>query len=272
MKLLTAPGPAANQATLATQRYFNFVRANRPEDIEATYRIRYQVYCLERGFLDRDAYPEQLERDEFDQHALHILASHTNGAPAGSARLVRHSGLGFPLTQHCQLSLPSLSDCSDASLGAYAEISRLAVSKVFRRRQGDSFFGGPPRQHAPEPSGAEVIDFPVAPNPPEIVSGIYRALYQESKRHGIVHWLVAMERSLFVVLKRMGFTFAPIGPEVDYFGPVRPYLATISAFEDKIFRSSPSLFAFMIEGLESDLLPPCMFESAQAWAEAVKTG
>jgi N-acyl amino acid synthase of PEP-CTERM/exosortase system len=170
---------------------------------------------------------------------------------------VMHSPLGFPLSRHCEL-FPEhayLSAGVDRSLTSTAEISRLAVSKRFRRREGDSLYGGPPRPITSDPSGAEVIDFPFPRGAPEIVSGIYRRLYQESKRQGIEHWIVAMERGLHVVLSRMGFVFAPIGPKVDYFGPVRPYIASIRTLEGHLFRTSPDVFRYMVSGLEPELLP-----------------
>ena len=54
-------GPAAIEGRLID---------NDPELMERSYRLRYQVYCVERGFLDAGDYPEQLERDEFDRYSF----------------------------------------------------------------------------------------------------------------------------------------------------------------------------------------------------------
>jgi N-acyl amino acid synthase of PEP-CTERM/exosortase system len=163
--------------------------------------------------------------------------------------------LGLPMAAHCELdpAYAFLADPDHPDLKHYAEISRLAVSKAFRRREGDSFFGGPPRID-PKLSG-EVVAFYSRNDAPEIVSGIYRMIYHDSKRLGITHWVVAMERSLNLMLKRMGLVFAPIGPETDYYGPVRPYVAEIAEVERHVSLHRPETQRFMTYGLEPELLP-----------------
>lgn len=245
--------------------YFSFVCAENEADLEEAYRIRYQVYCLERGFLDKEDYSQELEQDEFDVHAVHILASHRQGVPAGTARLVLHSDLGFPVARHCEFSPGHefLKGPSSPVLTRFAEISRLAVSKVFRRRQGDTLYGGPPRSRLYPSSGADVAVVPTPHEMPEIVAGIIRLLYQESKRRGIQHWVVAMEQSLRIVLRRMGFRFAPIGPRVDYFGPVRPYTASVEGVERYLERNASDVLRYIAAGLEPHLLPPCLAGQAR---------
>ena len=41
----------------------------RPDLLAQSYRLRYQVYCLERKFLPAEDYPAGLELDEFDSHS-----------------------------------------------------------------------------------------------------------------------------------------------------------------------------------------------------------
>jgi hypothetical protein len=85
---------------------------------------------------------------------------------------------------------------------------------------------------------------------------MFRLIYQESKRRGITHWVVAMEPGLNLMLRRMGFHFTAIGPETDYYGPVRPYLAEIAALESHTGRQRRGTLAFMAAGLERHLRPP----------------
>lgn len=223
--------------------------------MEECYRLRYQVFCVERGFLPCGDYPDGLETDAYDAHSLHFLARHLRGEPAGTARLVLHSPLGLPMTPHCELNagFAFLVDPQHPRGHRYAEISRLAVSRDFRRRQSDTFYGGPPRTNRAPPGPLP----PASPprDAPEMISGIFRLIYQESKRHGVTHWVVAMERSLQIMLKRMGFEFAPIGPEVDYYGPVRPYVGEIAAIERYVSRTRPETFRYVSLGLEPHLIP-----------------
>lgn len=241
---------ALRQPNHPPSRHFSFFRAERAADLIAACRLRYQVYCIERRLLDKGAYPQRIERDDFDPHSLHFLARHTSGLHAGTARLVLNSPLGFPLARHCELApdYAFLKDRGAPALSGYAEISRLAVSRNFRHRNTDTFYGGPPRHFVSESEA-------VSRNTPEIVSGLYRLLYQDSKRNGVSHWVVAMERGLHVILKRLGFVFTPIGPEIDYFGPVRPYVASIDVLEGRLYRAAPAAYRYMASGLERTLLP-----------------
>ncbi|SDX05876.1 PEP-CTERM/exosortase system-associated acyltransferase [Thiocapsa roseopersicina] len=247
--------------------YFRFTCVRDASDLETVYSIRYQVYCVEREFLDEAHYPTQLESDDYDAHALHVLATHRAGHPAGTARLVMSSPLGFPAMQHCVFSeeFGFLNDPSHPSLARYGEVSRLAVSKAFRRREGDTPYGGPPREESLSGEGADVLAFAPPRNSPEILMGICRLLYQQSKRRGITHWVFAMERSLYVLLKRMGFKYMPAGPETDYYGPVRPYVVSIDALERGVSRASPATFAYMVKGLEPALMPVGLQGQDASW-------
>jgi N-acyl amino acid synthase of PEP-CTERM/exosortase system len=237
--------------------YFTARRVSEPEDLRRAYRIRYEVFCLEKGFLRPEDYPDEEESDAFDAHALHVLASHSSGYPAGTARLVLNGPLGLPLLGRCELEprYGFLADPGDPRGRGYAEISRLAVSPAYRRRRDDGDLGGPPRADrsclvgAGAPAAARTEDVS------EMLPQVFRLIYQESKRRGITHWVVAMERGLHVMLRRMGLRFTPIGPETDYHGPVRPYLAEIAALEFDTGLQRRAALAFMTAGLETRLRP-----------------
>lgn len=257
MVALSSPRPDLSGSEHPSDRFFRFARAEAAEELAAGYRIRYQVYCVERGFFDPADYPSGREEDAFDAVSVHILATHSDdGQAAGTVRLVLNSPLGFPLQGHCTL-VPGhewLQDPGDEAAAHCAEISRLAVSKLFRRRAGDGVYGGPPRRRSAA-GAAEVIEFPVPCDTPEILFGIHREIYQQSKRLGITHWIVAMERGLAIILERMGSVFAPIGPKVDYFGPVRPYVMSVRDYESNLHRTAPATLNYMTAGLEPELLP-----------------
>ena len=54
---------------------------------------------------------------------------------------------------------------------------------------------------------------------------------------------------------RHGFPFRPIGPEVDYFGPVTPYALALKEFDAVILESRiPELEEFLV-GLEPEVHP-----------------
>ena len=50
--------------------------------------LRYEVYCLECGFLSPEAYPGKLEVDDYDGRSLHVAAFDPEGQLVGAVRLV----------------------------------------------------------------------------------------------------------------------------------------------------------------------------------------
>jgi N-acyl amino acid synthase of PEP-CTERM/exosortase system len=217
--------------------HFTFQCVDHIDALESAYRLRFDVYCVERAYLPPQDYPSGREIDEFDAHSLHFSAFNRAGDTVGTIRLVQPNSTGFPLLQHCQLHDEVIPD-------EIVEISRLAVSKRYRRRAEDDIYGITPEQiMVPDPRPEE------RRRRPEIVLGLYKIIYQESKRRGITHWLAAMERSLVRLLWRYGFSFEAIGPEVDYYGPVTPYITKIAEIERDVLAIRPSIFKEFNEGL-----------------------
>ncbi len=206
------------------------------------YALRYQVYCLERGFLPASRYPARLESDGFDRRSAHFAARSSNGLVAGTVRLVLSKGEPFPFELHCPpeegFKRPPPEEC--------AEVSRLAVRRDYRRRTGDTFYGVNARVRrgrAHEPDGSERRE-----RSPLLVLGLYREAYRFSRANGIRYWYAAMERSLVRMLARHDFDFMPIGPECDYYGPVTPYVADLAKVERKLRKSKPELLEWFQHG------------------------
>ncbi|MCB1876537.1 MAG: GNAT family N-acetyltransferase [Chromatiales bacterium] len=94
------------------------------------FRIRYQVYCLERGFEDPARFPTGEETDEYDADARHFLVrSLKDGRFVATARAVvaRHNEL--PMSRICRFSLRERT--SDLPR---MEVSRVSVVKGLNRR------------------------------------------------------------------------------------------------------------------------------------------
>jgi N-acyl amino acid synthase of PEP-CTERM/exosortase system len=225
--------------------------------LEQSYRLRYQVYCLERGFLPKRHYPDKRESDAFDIHSTHIGVLNERGEIVGTARLVEPSAIGLPLFRYCTLfdDAPSFDD----SRYRIVEASRLAISKHCHRDGRGGFCGlqrrsGQSRRTAGRKSG-------------DIVFHIFKGLYQASKRRGYTHWLAATEKSLQRLMTRYGFPFRVIGPETDYYGCVAPYLMDLSQFDRVILSGQIPLLDEFLEGLEPEFHP--VDESAYCPSESV---
>src|SRR5262245_41738253 len=197
-----------------------------PHLMDESHRLRYQVYCVERRFLDPDDYPDEREYDEFDRHSLHLGVIDGEGMLLATARLVKVSLIGLPLFRHCQI-YPRESELFQETTHV-AEISRLCVSRTVRRR------------HIGHTS---------------VAISLYRAIYQASKRHGFTHWLVATEPSLQRLLASLKVPFREVGPTTDYYGAVAPYVVDLSKWDQTILsRTLPALHTFL-EGLEPEYRP-----------------
>jgi N-acyl amino acid synthase of PEP-CTERM/exosortase system len=235
---------SASYDNCITPYFTSQVLDDSPLLLEQSYRLRYEVYCVQRQFLPAADYPAEREVDEFDRHSVHLGVLNQQGEVIATARLVRLSELGLPLFQHCTLfpDTPSLDD----NTRSVVEVSRLCVSRGYNRRAGDEFYAlqGPTgRTEGPERRKGG-----------EIVLVLYKALYQASKRNGFTHWLAATEKSLQRLVARYGFPFKAVGPETDYYGIVSPYLMDLHEFDDVILGRQVPLLSEFLTGLEAEFL------------------
>lgn len=197
-----------------------------PRLMDESYQLRYQVYCVERRFLNANDYPDRRERDEFDRHSLHLGVLSPDGELLATARLVKVNMIGLPLFRHCTIYPRELELFQETT--RVAEISRLCVSRSLRRRH----------------IGAA-----------SVAINLYRAIYQASKRAGFTHWLVATEPSLQRLLSGLKVPFREVGPRTDYYGPVAPYLVDLAKWDQTILsRTLPALHTFL-DGLEPEYRP-----------------
>jgi N-acyl amino acid synthase of PEP-CTERM/exosortase system len=245
--------PVDAKDRLPARRHFESILIDKiPHLLRDSYRLRYDVYCLERNFLEAHDYPDCLETDAFDPHSLHLGAMNLHDELVGTVRLVRPGSAGLPMYHACRLFPEELHRISQ--IENLAEISRLAISRRYHRRKGDGVFAlGGAENYGPNPRKDAGQDDKRG-NPPVVVS-LYKSLYQASKRRGITHVLAAIEKSLHRLLTEFDFPFRPIGPEVDYFGPVTPYILDIAEFEDILLKKRPSLLDEFLNGLEMEFRP-----------------
>jgi N-acyl amino acid synthase of PEP-CTERM/exosortase system len=80
---------------------------------------------------------------------------------------------------------------------------------------------------------------------PQVLLSLYRQMYQHSNGCGIRYWYAAMERPLMRSLARMNFNFRQVGPEIEYFGTVAPFMLDLRQMELDVGRSNPALLAWL---------------------------
>ena len=172
--------------------------------MEQIFKLRYQVYTIERPFLSSEDYPDQLEQDDFDNQSVHFAAFDEEERILGSVRMILAHPRMVPVKKYCPgVSLEEICQPQKA-----AEISRLVISKKSRHM-----------------FRANNI------SEEEVVIGLCQAMYDECVAEGITHTFALMEKTLWHLLRRYGFQFHCLGHEVDVYGPVKPYVCAIAAIE-----------------------------------------
>lgn len=207
-----------------------------PQDLEEVFRLRYQVYGIERGFLKVEDYPEGLERDEYDDHSIHFLTRNAKGNPIATARLVLYSPIGFPIEKEY--------DMSQAFVGidrrGVVEFSRFALSKNIRDIE---------KETAAVPA-SEKFGYS------EIALQLIVALVREGRIRGITYCCAAVERALWLVMRHSGMGMRQVGPPKEYHGLRIPCLVSLKELLDaRTFPFPPqmhALFADVMRGSNSE--------------------
>ena len=211
------------------------------------YALRFQVYCYECGFIREEDYPEGIEYDKFDPQSVHFAAIGENGDIVGTMRMILRGDHLFPLEEHC----PDVRIDHDALPGVkYAEISRFVISKRVRRRRADGMYYEPQFE---DQMGVDEDGEAFLRRCRPMAFGLYKAMYMESKQLGVTHWYSLMEKSLWLLLKIHGFSFTPCGEEVDFSGPVRPYIAKVEQVEKDVAKKFPKFFTYFTSAEEADV-------------------
>ena len=216
-------------------RYFAVLPAKTPELLDAAYALRYQVYCVEHPFENPLEHPNGREIDKYDAHSVHaVLIYKPTGGVVGCVRLI------VPPAGGSMASLPIralLNNEGRARLDACdplrtAEISRYAVSKALRRRQGEDLY----------PDVAQITNTEVRRVAPHISLGLFRAIAELAAAQGITKVCAAMTPALSRLLERFGATFEPLGPPIDYHGLRQPGLATSGALLEGLANNSEDYY------------------------------
>jgi N-acyl amino acid synthase of PEP-CTERM/exosortase system len=201
-----------------------------PELLEQSYRLRYQVYCVERQFLSVSDYPDKREVDSFDPDSIHVAAIDDHGAVAATARIVRAGSAGLPLFRYCTV-FPGVTAFDVAGTEA-VEVSRVSISRQYARRPGDIVLGGvvvPGEPGAPLDGGDRRRRRGGEP-----FLTLLKAVIAAARTVDATHMVFAIERALQRWLAHYGFPCRLSGPEAEYYGLVAPYIVSMAELDDVI--------------------------------------
>lgn len=203
--------PASGKAKVGDVMHVKKVTSD--EELLDVYRLRYKVYCLERGYERMEDCPNGLEIDAYDPYSIHFIA-YVGAVPVGTVRLILPNPLGFPVEKFCNVNVASISQ----DTRRFAEISRLAVSS-----------------EAAKGCLAERS---------RITLALLKCLHLTAREHNVGYFLSAMSAALERLLKRCGMRFKKAGLPVDYHGIRTPYYAPCEELEKELFQSRKDIFEF----------------------------
>ena len=202
-----------------------------PVLMEQSYRLRYQVYCIERQFLRAEDYPDELERDSFDRDSIHVGAVDTDGKVVGTARLVLPNSAGFPLFRHCSL-FPHVTTLDEVG-NFVVEASRVSISRRYGRRRDDPPFGecGVPQTDA---AAAVALTAERRRRRADPFRTLLKATMYGAKGVGATHMLFATDAAFHRWLVHFGLPLRLVGPEADYYGSVALYTMSLAELDHVI--------------------------------------
>ncbi len=204
-------------AIAAATHDFNVEIADTPHSRREAFRLRHQVYCVERGY-EPAAGGE--ETDEFDDFSSHALLRHRGGEVVGAVRVIganpRRLDRSFPMQAIIEPGL-----LRQVRLVTTGEVSRFAISK--QRRMGYAATG-------------------------PVRLALLRGVVEMSGAMGLTHWCAVMERSLLRLLAGSGIHFHSVGPLVAFHGIRQPSVASIPGLLARLRREHPVVWAYLIAG------------------------
>jgi len=179
-------------------RHFEVLLADTDWAKDIHYKLRYQVYCLDRGYEDPQTYPDQRERDCYDDSSAHFLIRSTESKEwLGALRVITVPFEVLPMSGVSEINCDQLPVLN----GPVAEGSRLCAVM--------------PRQK---------LTLAVGMTGPWISMGLIRAARAYLLEHNVRYCFFLIADSLARILKRVGMEFIPVGPVSSYRGKRRPYI------------------------------------------------
>lgn len=218
---------------------YSVVPAETDELVKETYRLRYQVYCIENEFEKPSETSHYMETDEFDEHSVHsIIKYNKSGQSLGSVRMVLPNKddytRSFPIQKICGHSI--FNDKKLFSVYKPIEISRFCLSKELRVM-------AKPCKHSCIKLAPSHKPFPQSLlNQYGPILGLIRGLVQMSSENHVTHWFAIMEPSLIRLLAKLAIYFKPTGSLINYHGMRQPCYIELSELLRRVYSEQPDVW------------------------------
>ncbi len=228
------------------QKSFQIVLANTNSLVQEVFRLRYRVYCEELNYENSEAFPDGMERDDYDRRAVYCLLKHrASNRFVGCVRVLlsdpKQIEARFPFEQFLNGSAQNF-DLAALPRQTLCEVSRLAIISEFRRH----------KDSASRTSDVQLTDterFLL----PTLSLGLYLAATAVTLELEIDNAFAMMEPRLARHLQRFGLYFQQAGPLTDYHGLRAPFRILPHNVPPNLHEEHYALFQSLYGDLKTDL-------------------
>jgi N-acyl amino acid synthase of PEP-CTERM/exosortase system len=203
-----------------------------PDHVGRCQRLRYKVYCVERGWYNEVRISKGHELDAYDNRANHALLTRIdNGESIGVVRLVLPSGdLKNPDLPIQEISPDPLSLIEEpVDLTRIAEVSRFAVTRDYKN------WSPAPSVSAGEGKSTSEKRFSL------FSVTLMRAVVLMARENGVEYLCATMEPALILHLSRLGIKFKALGEAKEYHGLRQPCFMKLAEVDAEMRRLRPEV-------------------------------
>jgi N-acyl amino acid synthase of PEP-CTERM/exosortase system len=180
---------------------YEVILADTDESKKDHFNLRYQVYCVEKGFEEPEKFADNQEIDEYDDNAVHFLVRcRLTNRYVGTFRLVIDKLSRLPVHEHATIDPAHLSDPDTLA----AEFSRLTILRPFQNLQTKT--------------EQELVDSDCC----ILTSAVYAGI-EYARKKGATNLVFLCRRSLPRVVAKLGLNILRIGPASEHRGIRYPY-------------------------------------------------
>lgn len=234
---------------------FDIFLADTPESKDLHFKTRYEVYCDEMGFENKEDFPLELECDENDLEgkSVHFVAVNNEGRGIGAMRLIfKNNSSLLPVEKNCTLHEEIKVD----ELFGAVEISRLCLTKSIRRSINDI---DPPHGISEEENQLKESDKMLQILNHKRLSrmvlwGLLHAAVEYGRANNIKNSYFMTSIALAKVLRREGMNLIDIGEPCEHKGKRFPFkVNTADAYQSDIWKQEHSKGYRLFSDLDSSI-------------------
>ncbi len=220
---------SAKRRTPESQVPLELTVSREEEHVVKCQRLRYKVYCVERGWYNEVNINKGREYDEYDERAGHALLTRgDNGDSIGVVRLILPSGdvknPALPIQEMKPSPFELLGD--DVDMTRIAEVSRFSVTQDYNRRTTDA-------AHKDEKGS------PISGGLSALSIHLMHGVVVMARENNIRYLCATMEPALLMLLARIGVRFDPLGEPREYHGLRQPCYCDLEVVEEDMKRLRP---------------------------------